>query len=390
MLEGDWGQHTEIQPVCVVRLTERKTTVLPMKYRPLGKTGLEVSALAMGCMRLPEHDPELAAQVIDAAIAAGVNYFETTRGYINGRCQHLTAPGLKGRSRGLIVSGKAAVDEKTSADSYRQEIDLQMEILGVDYLEFFQVGWFALDRLEVLTKNGGALQALDKARDEGIIGHIGFTGHDKPENFTKLVETGIFDSVTLQYNMLNRSYTPTIKRAGELGVGVVVMCPVAGGILASPSPQLQDLIPGGAATTAAAAIQFVLGNHDVSCACSGMNTLEMLDENVATVNSFEGLSAEGQARIDRILDEFAAVGEKFCTACGYCMDCPNGVDIPGNFRIYNHARVYGLMDWARSQYQAMDEQKRAAACTECAECEPKCPNSLPIREQLKEVVQALS
>jgi len=390
MLAGDRGRHIEIQPVGVVRLTKRKITVLPMNYRPLGKTGLEVSALAMGCMRLPEHAPELSAQVVDAAIAAGVNYFETTRGYINGRCQHLTAPGLKGRSRGLIVSGKAAVDEKTSADSYRQEIDLQMEILGVDYLEFFQVGWFALDRLEVLTKKGGALEALDKARDEGIIGHIGFTGHDKPENFTKLVETGIFDSVTLQYNMLNRSYTPTIKRAGQLGVGVVVMCPVAGGMLASPSPQLQDLIPGGAATTAAAAIQFVLGNHDVSCACSGMNTLEMLNENVATVNAFEGLSAEDRAHMDRILDEFAAVGEKFCTACGYCMDCPNGVDIPGNFRLYNHARVYGLTDWARSQYQAMEEQKRAAACTECGECEPKCPNSLPIREQLKEVAQALA
>ena len=361
-----------------------------MKYRPFGKPGLQVSALAMGCMRLPAEDPERAAQVVDAAIAAGVNYFETTRGYVGGKCQHLTAPGLKGRSRGLIVSGKAAVDAETSADSYRQEIELQMEILGVDYLEFFQVGWFSLDRLEILTKQDGALEALDQARSEGIIGHIGFTGHDEPANFTKLVETGLFDSLTLPYNMLNRSYAPTIKRAGELGVGVVVMCPVAGGMLASPAPQLQDLIPGGAATTAAAALQFVLANHDVSCACSGMSTLEMLNENVATVAAFAGLSADDQARMDGILDEFRAVGEKFCTACRYCMDCPHGVDIPGNFSLYNQARVYGLVDWARSQYQAMEEQKRAAACTECGECEPKCPNTLPIREQLKEVAQALS
>jgi predicted aldo/keto reductase-like oxidoreductase len=106
-----------------------------MQYRPLGKTGLNVSALAMGCMRLPENDPELAARVVDEAIAAGVNYFETTRGYINGKCQHLTGPGLKGRSRGLIVSGKAGVDADTTEESYREEIDLQMRILGVDYLE---------------------------------------------------------------------------------------------------------------------------------------------------------------------------------------------------------------------------------------------------------------
>ena len=90
-----------------------------MRYRTIGKTGLRVSALAMGCMRLPEDDPAAAARVVDEAIAAGVNYFETTRAYLNGRCQHLTGGGLKGRSRGLIVSGKAAVADDTTADSYR-------------------------------------------------------------------------------------------------------------------------------------------------------------------------------------------------------------------------------------------------------------------------------
>jgi predicted aldo/keto reductase-like oxidoreductase len=360
-----------------------------MQYRPLGKTGLQVSALAMGCMRLPQHDPELAAQVVDAAIAAGVNYFETTRWYINGRCQHLTAPGLKGRSRGLIVSGKAGVGEDTTADSYRAEIELQMEILGVDYLEFFQVGWFAYDRLPLLTKPGGALEALERARGEGLIGHIGFTGHDTPENFTKVIETGIFDSLTIPYSMLNRAYAPTIARASELGVGVVAMCPVAGGMLASPSPQLQALIPGGAHTTAAAALQFVLANPAVSCACSGMNTLEMLAENVATVEAFQGASAADHARMDAILDEFRALGDRFCTACGYCVPCPQGIDIPGNFGLVNNARVYGLTGWAKGQYANLAAEKRADACTQCGECEPKCPNALPIRRQLAEVAETL-
>lgn len=356
-----------------------------MQYRPLGKTGLKVSALAMGCMRLPENDPELAAQVVDAAIAAGVNYFETTTGYINGKCQHLTAPGLKGRSRGLIVSGKAGIGENTTEESYRKEIENQMKILGVDYLEFFQVGWFSLDKLEMLTKKGGALDALNKARSEGIVGHIGFTGHDSPENFTKLIETGIFDSFTMPYNLLDRQYSAAIKRAGELGVGVIAMCPVAGGMLASPSPQLQQLIPGGAQTTAGAALQFVLSNPDVSCACSGMNTLEMLQENVDTVNAFAGPSADDLARMERILDEFQALGQKFCTSCRYCMDCPQGVDIPHNFNIYNRARVYGLTDWAKGEYARMEEAKKASSCIKCGECEPKCPNKLSIMEQLEQV-----
>jgi len=361
-----------------------------MKYRPLGKTGLQVSALALGCMRLPEHDPDLAAQVVDQAIGNGINYFETTYWYINQRCQHLVAGGLKGRSRGLIVSGKTGVNADTTADSYRKEMEMQMATLGVDYLEFYQVGWFSLEALPYLVKKDGALKALDKARSEGIISHIGFTGHDKPENFTKLIETGLFDSLTIPYNMLDRAYAPTIKRAGELGVGVVAMCPVAGGMLASPASQLQQLIPGGATTTAAAALRFVLSNPDVSCAASGMENLDMLRENLATVNAFEGANAEDHARMDRILDEFASLGDKFCTACGYCMDCPSGVDIPANFRLYNMARVYGLDEWARHEYAGMKEGKQASCCTECGTCEPKCPNKLPIVEQLQEVVRALA
>lgn len=339
----------------------------------------------MGCMRLPENDPELSAQVVDAAIAAGVNYFETTRWYIDGKCQHLTAPGLKGRSRGLIVSGKAGVSEETTADEYRKEIDLQMEILGVDYLEFWQVGWFSLKALPWLMKKGGALDALNKARSEGIIGHIGFTGHDTPENFTKLIETGLFDSLTLPYSLIHRDYSPTIKRAGELGVGVIAMCPVSGGLLSSPSAQIQDLIPGGAKTTTEAAFKFVLANPDVSCACSGMNTLAMIEENAATIDSFTGMSDSDTLRMNEILDEFASLGKKFCTTCGYCKDCPQGVDIPGNLRMYNLATIYGLMGWAREEYGKMDPAKRADACIECGECEPKCPNELSIIENLAKV-----
>lgn len=362
---------------------------IQMQYRDLGKTGLKVSALSLGCMRFDPNKPELAEQIVNEAIAAGINYFETTRGYIAGKCQHLTAPGLKGRSRGLIVSGKTGVNAETTAGSYRAEIDLQMQILGVDYLEFYQVGWFSLALMEFLTKKGGALEALDKARSEGIIGHIGFTGHDSPENFTKCIETGIFDSFTVPYNMLNRAYAPTIKRAGELGVGVIAMCPVAGGMLASPSPQLRQLIPGGAKTTADAALRFVLANPDVSTACSGMNTLKMLRENLETVNHFHGASAEDFRRMDAILDEFRSLGDRFCTMCGYCKECPQGVDIPGNFRLYNLAKVYGMTDWARAQYAAQEAGKRADACIKCGKCEPKCPNKLPIMEQLAEVTRTL-
>jgi uncharacterized protein len=356
-----------------------------MQYRPLGKTGLQVSALAMGCMRLPEDDPELAAQVVDQAIAAGVNYFETARIYANGNCQQLTAGGLKGRSRGLIVSGKAAVREDTTEKSFREEIDLQMQILGVDYLEFFQVGWLALEKMPFLTKKGGALDALNKARSEGIIGHIGFTGHDTPENFIRCIETGLFDSITVPYNLLNRMYEPTIQRAGELGVGVVAMCPVAGGILSFESDQLKKALKMDLPTTAMA-LRFVLSNPNVSTACSGMNQTEQLDQNVRTVKELDPSSDNFEVMCEGLDRLRAKLGDRFCTLCRYCAPCPQGVNIPGYMDIYRHWKCFGLETWAQNAIKAVPEAQSAVNCDECGACEDKCPNTLEIREKLKELL----
>jgi uncharacterized protein len=120
-----------------------------------------------------------------------------------------------------------------------------------------------------------------------------------------------------------------------------------------------------------------------------MQTPEMVIENVGYVERFSEVSEADRLGMERILDEFSTLGKSFCTACGYCMDCPNGVDIPANFNLYNKAKVYGLNEWARGQYAKMDEGKRASACTSCGECEPKCPNTLPIMEQLAHTAATL-
>ena len=137
-----------------------------MQYREFGRTWSHVSALGLGCMRLPLDDSDYAAQVVEAAIAKRINYLETTAHYVNGRCQHTVAGGLKGRSRGLIVSGKTGIDEDTTADTYRRDVEQQMGALGVDYLESYQVGWFSWEKMPLLTRRGGAPEALYKARDD--------------------------------------------------------------------------------------------------------------------------------------------------------------------------------------------------------------------------------
>jgi predicted aldo/keto reductase-like oxidoreductase len=359
-----------------------------MRYRPLGRTGLQVSALSFGCMRLADNE-ELNMKLISRAIDLGVNYFETTRYYLEGTCQQRTAPGLKGKTTGIIVSGKDACGADKTAYAFRKEIERQLDILGLTHFKFYQFGWISWEMMPHLLKRGGVLEAMRQAQDEGLVQHVGFTGHDAPENFIKCIETGLFDSLTIPYSLLNRAYEPTIKRAGELGVGVVAMCPVAGGVLAGDSDKMKKAFKVDM-PNAAMALRFVLSNPDVSTACSGMNTLEQLEQNVETVKNFEPdkeTFAEMCEGLDRLRE---GLGEKLCTACRYCMPCPQGVDIPRYMEIHRNWHCFELDKWARESLKSIPAENRATNCNECGECEKKCPNDLSIREQFKQVEAGLA
>jgi len=356
-----------------------------MRYRPLGPKGVMISELSFGCGRLPEDDEE-STRVIHRAIELGCNYFETASFYCGGQCQQKTGLGVKGFTDKVMVSAKIGVEPATTADSYRAELERQLSVMGLDRVAWLQVGWLSLENFPHLTKKGGALETIVKAMDEGIVAHLGFTGHDTPENFCTILESGLFESMTVSYHLLNRSYEPAIARAHELGAGVIVMNPVGGGILGSPSPELQALLPGSAVTsTAATALRFVLSNPGVSTACSGMDTFARIEENVAAVEESSNLTPAEHARVGAILDQFKALGERFCTGCRYCLPCPQGVEIPNCFNLFNQHNVYGLRDAARGSYQGLKPEQRASACVQCGECETKCPNKLPIMAQLEQV-----
>ena len=354
-----------------------------MQYRPLGKTGYKVSALSFGCMRLQDN-PELNEELIARGIDLGINYFETTRHYLGGTCQHRVAPGLKGKTPGVIVSGKEGINPDKTAYLFYKEIERQLEILGLDHFKFFQVGWFSWQAMPHLLKRGGVLEAVRKAQDEGLVKCVGFTGHDSPENFTRCVETGIFDCITVPYNLVNRTYEPLITRAGELGMGVVAMCAVAGGMLSSPSKALREAL-GVDLPTPAMSLRFVLSNPNVSTACSGMTTIEMLEENVATVGGFEP-DETGFNEMCESLDRLRAkLGDHFCTSCRYCSECPAGLEIWRLMGIWQHWKVFGLEDWAREAIKGLPDEQRPSNCTACGECEEKCPNQLEIQKRLQEL-----
>ncbi len=362
-----------------------------MRYRSFGRTGLTVSALSFGCMRLSD-DMDLNEKLISKAIDYGINYFETTRGYCSGQCQQRTAPGIKGKNKGVVISGKAPIGPDTTAYEFRKEIELQLEILGISHFKFFQIGWFGWDRINHLLKRGGVLDALRAAKDEGLVQRIGFTGHDKPENFIKCIETGLFDSITVPYNLINRSYEPTMARAGELEVGVVAMCPVAGGVLASENSKIQKEL-GIDMPTTEMALKFVLSNPNVSTACSGMNTLEMLDENVLTVKDFDpeiGFDFEKMCEgLDRMRE---SLGDRFCTSCGYCLPCPQEIQIPSMMRFYADWQIFGVDNGVQRVLRHVEPGAKGPAkwcdpsgCTKCGKCEEVCPNKLQIPETMEKL-----
>ncbi len=357
-----------------------------MTYRPLGRTGLEVSSLSMGCMRLGE-DQEVNTATVKRAIELGVNYFETTRFYCGGQCQQRTAPGLVGHQHEVIASGKSACSPDETAFGYRKEIERQLDIMGLTHFKFYQVGWFSWGMMPHLLKRGGVLEAIRKAKDDGLVHHVGFTGHDTPENFIKCIETGLFDSITVPYNMINRMYEPTIERAGELGVGVVAMCPVSGGILSGESSQLKEAVDLDLPTTEMA-LHFVLANPNVSTACSGMTTPEMVEENAKSVCSFDvGQSESIQEQVNSGLARLReTLGEKQCTGCGYCMPCPQEVNIPLAMELYRNWKAYGLHDAVAERIAGMPKDGGIYACNRCGACIEKCPNDIPVPDVMDELV----
>jgi len=238
------------------------------------------------------------------------------------------------------------------------------------------------------------LDALRAAQDEGLVQRIGFTGHDKPENFIKCIETGLFDSLTVPYNLINRSHEPTIARAGELGVGVVAMCPVAGGVLACENSKIQKET-GIDMPTTQMALQFVLSNPNVSTACSGMNTLEMLEENVVTVKELDPGKGLDFERICEGLDRMCeSLGDKFCTSCGYCLPCPQEIHIPSMMRFYADWKIFGVKDGLQRVLKHVEKGEKEPAkwrdpsrCINCGKCEKVCPNELQISATMEKLAK---
>lgn len=365
-----------------------------MQYREYGKTGIKVSALGYGAMRLPFEEPERSAELMRLGLDLGINYIDTAFGYGGGKSEEYVGAAIKGRREQVYLATKNPLWGDETVDGWWQRLHTSLERLQTDYLDFYKVvhglSWDVYTRVYEPTLG----KEVQKAKDQGLIRHVVCSSHDTPENMIKLLETGVLEGMLLQYNLLDRQNEPVLQRAKELGIAIEVMGPVGGGRLGMASEKLTSLVPG-TASTAELALRFVLANPNVTIALSGMSTEEQVRENCATASRKEALSAAELEGIEKTLIENQRLSELYCTGCEYCLPCPNGVAIPRIFSAMNMHRVWGLTEHARHRYSRLGPQNEkghmaADACTECGQCEEKCPQKIKIIEQLKESHAALS
>jgi len=364
-----------------------------MEYRTFGNTGIRISRLGFGAMRLPMVeidgrrvvDEEKAIAMLHRAFELGVNYVDTAWFYCDGQSEIVVGKALKGWRDKVYVSTKYPVGNEKG---YRELLEIQLQRLDTDHIDLYHfhgIGeWF----LKHERRDEFIREAL-RAKEEGLIRHISFSFHDKPEVMMRLIDLGIFSSVLCQYNLLDRANEEALAYAKAKGLGTVVMGPVGGGRLAGLPRETAERLGIRVHSSAELALRFVFANRNVDCALSGMSTIEQVEENAAIASNMAPLSPEEVAAINAAMDENKRLADLYCTGCNYCLPhCPQEVNISHIFQAMNYYRVYGLKEYAQQHYDAIGSQwvkgKKADACIECGECEQHCPQHIPIREQLKE------
>lgn len=373
-----------------------------MQYREFGRTGIKISALGFGAMRLPSDNTgeknvmkvEESIKIIHRAFQLGVNYIDTAPYYCDGESEVIVGKALKGWRDKVYLSTKNPVEDN-SGEHWRERLEKSLKKLDTDYIDFYHMWGISWENyVNSINVKDGPLESALRAKEEGLIKHISFSFHDAPENLIKLVDTGNFETLLCQYNLLDRSNEKAIVHAGSKGLGVVVMGPVAGGRLGAPSETIRNMLPGKVSSSAQIALRFVLSNPAVTCALSGMSSIEMVEENVCVASNETPLTADEIVRINASVEENKRMADLYCTGCNYCMPCPTGINIPLNFQVMNYHRIYKITDYAREQYGQIGQNdwmkgKKAEECIECGLCEEKCPQKIEIRKQLKETAQAL-
>jgi predicted aldo/keto reductase-like oxidoreductase len=337
-------------------------------------------------------DFEAATQMFEHAVENGINYFDTAYVYQEGQSEMVTGRALKPHREKVLIATKLPAFMAQEPEDFDRYLGEQLERLDTDYLDVYLA--HAMNRsLWEKMKKMGMREFFDRIRSDGRVRHVGFSFHDDVRAFKQIVDEYDWEIAQIQYNYFDEHYQAGregLEYAAEKGLGIVIMEPIRGGKLADPVPARIKNIWDTAEvkrTPAEWALRWVWDHPEVSSVLSGMSNMDQLVENIRTAKGAAAgsLTPEELDRIQTVNACYRDMMQVDCTACGYCMPCPTGVNIPACFSLYNDFHIFEE-DRATSTmlYNAMlGADEKGSACVECGECEEKCPQNIEIKETLK-------
>ena len=355
-------------------------------------------------MRLPtigsdaaKIDEAEAIRMIRYAIDSGVNYVDSAYGYHRGFSEVVVGKALSDGYREKVrLATKMPTWLVNSQDDMDRYLNEQLTRLGTDRIDFYLLHGLGKERWPKL-RDFGVMEWMEAQRDGGKIGHIGFSFHDDYTVFKEIIDGyGGWEFCQIQYNYMDTEYqagTRGLEYAASRGLAVVIMEPIAGGRLAMKPPEEVQKIWDEAQvkrTLAEWALLWVWNRPEVSVVLSGMSTMNQVEENVRTAS----LSGPGTLRleeldlIERVKRKYMEMGFIVCTGCGYCLPCPQGVEIPKIFRFYNEYYTKNRYEEVKNRYgEHIPSESQAKRCVRCKRCEQLCPQKLPISDLLNGAAQ---
>ena len=418
-----------MEPLNALARQNKESIENRMTYRVQHGSGNQISLLGFGMMRLPNDQDEVNS-LVDYAIEHGVNYFDTAPMYMRGRSEVLTGNSLARHPRDKFFIATKMSNQRDNLWDFDEAVNMyrqSFQRLRVDYIDYYllhSIGGGGVDTLRKRFLDNGLLDFLLKEREAGRIKHLGFSYHGDVSAFDWLLDHNDdyhFDFVQIQMNFLDWRHA-SLNTSGwrkdadaeylygkceKLGIQCVVMEPLRGGAFGNMAQELTDQLKAMRPddSTARWAFRWVGSHPNILTTLSGMNQMDHLMENIQTFSPLEVCTEAENQLLANIADQMMGFPTIPCTTCEYCMPCPYGVNIPGNFAYYNKAVNDHLLplpeptaaDYAERQKQFIEGYRQALpdgdtwarACQDCEECLSKCPQQIRIPNQLSRIVQTL-
>lgn len=327
----------------------------------IGNTGIEVCRLGLGSIPLQRIGEQDAIDVVRHALEKGIDFIDTARNYSTS--EERIGKALKGTDKKVTVSSKSIL---RTSDGIRKEIDKSLEELQLDYIDIYHCHSVATDEdYKRVTAPDGALAGLIKAKEEGVIGHIGISSYNI-DVMEKAVDDNLFETIMVGFNIIEPiAYKSVIPKAMQKKTGIMTMKPLAGGVVGIPE----------------LALRWALSFPDL-LVITGMETKEQVDKNWAVHEGSTGFTDEEKQQIVSLNKQFE---NKFCHRCGYCEPCAVNIPIYKILSAKNMVKIHGPQMLTTPDFENVLD--RAKSCIQCGDCLIRCPYNLPIPFMMKEYVK---